>query len=161
MLAVVFDFKNFVETFWSNAITGLSLGSVYALVALGYTLVYGVLRLINFANSEVFMLGTFGSVVALNVLGFNDASARLGFFGIVGAFALMLVASLAFSAGAAVALEFVAYRPLRRRGAPRLVFLISAIGASLVMASAVERFGPKKCQSPALADSSPGSPLPA
>ncbi len=151
MLAAVFDFKNFVDTFWSNAITGLSLGSVYALVALGYTLVYGVLRLINFANSEVFMLGTFGSVVALNVLGYNDASAQLGFFGIVGSFALLLVASLTFSAGAAVALEFVAYRPLRRRGAPRLVFLISAIGASLVMASAVERFGPKKNESYAIA----------
>ena len=144
MLAAILDFKNFVDTFWANAITGLSLGSVYALVALGYTLVYGVLRLINFANSEVFMLGTFGSVVALNLLGYNAASSPLGVFGIVASFALMFAMSVLFAAGSAVALEFVAYRPLRRRGAPRLVFLISAIGASLVMSSAVERFGPKK-----------------
>jgi branched-chain amino acid transport system permease protein len=144
-LLAAFDPKNFVDTFWSNTITGLSLGAIYALVALGYTLVYGVLKLINFANSEVFMLGTFGSVVALNVvLQYTSSSPRYGVIGMIGAFALMLLLSLLFSGGSAVALEFIAYRPLRRRNAPRLVFLISAIGASLVMASAVERFGPRK-----------------
>lgn len=150
MLAAVFDFKNFADTFWSNAIDGISLGAVYALVALGYTLVYGVLRLINFANSEVFMLGTFGSVIALNLFGFTADSDPMQGFGIVGAFLVMLLFSLVFSAAAAVGLEFIAYRPLRRRNAPRLVFLISAIGASLVMASAVERFGPKKNDSYAI-----------
>ena len=150
MLAAVFDFKNFVDTFWQNAIDGISLGAVYALVALGYTLVYGVLRLINFANSEVFMLGTFGSVIAMAIMGKNTNSAAFSGFGIVGAFGLMLVLSLLFSGGAAVALEFLAYRPLRKRKAPRLVFLISAIGASLVMSSGVERFGPKKNESYAI-----------
>ena len=150
MLAAVFDFTNFVDTFWQNAIDGISLGAVYALVALGYTLVYGVLRLINFANSEVFMLGTFGSVIAMALMGKNTNSTPFSGFGIVGAFGLMLLLSLLFSGGAAVALEFLAYRPLRKRKAPRLVFLISAIGASLVMSSAVERFGPKKNESYAI-----------
>ena len=54
------DWQNFVNTFWDNTRDGLALGSIYALIALGYTLVYGVLRLINFAHSEVFMIGTFG-----------------------------------------------------------------------------------------------------
>ena len=62
------DWPNFVNTFWDNTRDGLAVGSIYALVALGYTLVYGVLRLINFANSEVFMLGTFGSFAALWLL---------------------------------------------------------------------------------------------
>jgi branched-chain amino acid transport system permease protein len=150
MLAAVLDFKNFANTFWSNSITGISLGAVYALVALGYTLVYGVLRLINFANSEVFMLGTFGSVIALAILGKTTNSDPFTGIGIFGAFGLMLLLSLLFSTGSAVALEFIAYRPLRKRKAPRLVFLISAIGASLVMSSAVERFGPKKNDSYAI-----------
>ena len=53
-----------IRTFWDLTVTGLALGSIYALVALGYTLVYGVLRLINFAHSEIFMVGTFGSLLA-------------------------------------------------------------------------------------------------
>ena len=58
------------RTFWDLTVTGVALGSIYALVALGYTLVYGVLRLINFAHSEIFMIGTFASLItATNVLG--------------------------------------------------------------------------------------------
>jgi len=53
-----------IRTFWELTVTGLALGSIYALVALGYTLVYGVLRLINFAHSEIFMVGTFGALLA-------------------------------------------------------------------------------------------------
>ena len=53
-----------VRTFWDLTVTGLALGSIYALVALGYTLVYGVLRLINFAHSEIFMVGTFSALIA-------------------------------------------------------------------------------------------------
>ena len=92
MLAAVLDFKNFFDTFFSNAIAGLSLGAVYALVALGYTLVYGVLRLINFANSEVFMLGTFGSVVALNLVGLTTDSDSYHGLGIFGAFMIQIAA---------------------------------------------------------------------
>ena len=135
------DFNNFVSTFWSNTFSGLSLGAISALVALGYTLVYGVLRLINFANSEVFMLGTFGSLLALNILGVPAENAVRSGGSLVVTLVLMAVLSVAFSGGGAVILELVAYRPLRRRNSPRLVFLISAIGASFAIAEAVGAFG--------------------
>jgi branched-chain amino acid transport system permease protein len=135
------DWSNFVNSFWDNTRDGLAVGSIYALVALGYTLVYGVLRLINFANSEVFMLGTFGSFAALWLLDVPTAGEQMSGFALVGALVLCFVLSVAFSGGVAVALERLAYRPLRRRGAPRLVFLISAIGASFMLAEAVGAFG--------------------
>ena len=110
------------------------LGAVYALVALGYTLVYGVLRLINFANSEVFMLSAFGSFLTIEIL---DIPQRLASGGdpvktgweLIGILALCLLVSVLIGGVSAVVVERVAYRPLRQRNAPRLVFLISAIGA--------------------------------
>jgi branched-chain amino acid transport system permease protein len=135
------DFNNFVDTFWANTVSGLALGAIYALIALGYTLVYGVLRLINFANSEVFMVGTFGSVLALHFLGSPRNVTKGGEYGAV---ALMFVMSVSFSAAAAVVLELVAYRPLRRRNSPRLVFLISAIGASLAILEGVGAYGSER-----------------
>jgi branched-chain amino acid transport system permease protein len=138
------DWQNFVNTFWDNTRDGLALGSIYALIALGYTLVYGVLRLINFANSEVFMLGTFGSFVALWALGVPQAGESMGGLQLFGTLALCFVLSVVFSTGAAVALERIAYRPLRRRQAPRLVFLISAIGTSFMLSEAVGAFGAKR-----------------
>lgn len=141
------NFTNFVNTFWSNTFSGLSLGAVYALVALGYTLVYGVLRLINFANSEVFMLGTFGSLIALKLLGVpgGDTSNHVRTGGsLILALALTLLLSVVFSAVAATGLEFLAYRPLRKRNSPRLVFLISAIGASFAISEGVGSFGAKQ-----------------
>ena len=118
-----------IHHFFELTITGLAIGAVYSLVALGYTLVYGVLRLINFAHSEVFMWGTFGAVWVLTALGAGRASGA-GVFGylIIGFAAAMLV-----SAVVAMLLEYVAYRPLRKRNAPPLVALISAIGASFVL----------------------------
>jgi branched-chain amino acid transport system permease protein len=117
----------FTQNFWSLFIDGLANGFIYALIALGYTLVYGVLRLINFAHSEVVMSGAFGGLFVLEALiGTKQPSGvdswLLVAIGIAGAAA----------AGGAVAfvLERVAYRPLRRRNAPPLAFLISAIGAS-------------------------------
>ncbi len=106
-------------------------------MSLGYTLVYGVLRLINFAHSEVFMIGTFGALFATQWLGIapNKRSVHTG-LGLVGVLAVCLVVSMAFSGGAAVILERVAYRPLRKRHATRLAALISAIGASLAMQEA-------------------------
>src|SRR6202000_85759 len=113
-------------------ILGLTLGSTYALIALGYTLVYGVLQLINFAHSEVFMSGAFGSYLIVNLIvgsGKGTASWEVPFVVIAG------MASGAITAGAiAWLLERVAYRPLRKRGAPKLAFLISAIGASFSLA---------------------------
>ena len=109
----------------------MTLGAIYALIALGYTLVYGVLRLINFAHSEVFMVGAFGSLFALHAVGYETAHAAPSGFGLVGVLLLMVFAGMAASGTLAVLLERFAYRPLRKRGAPRLAFLISAIGASL------------------------------
>jgi len=122
------------EHFFELTITGLALGSVYALVALGYTMVYGVLQLINFAHSEVFMYGTFAVVWTLYVVGGTPASSTSA---VVGMLVLALVAAMAVSGGIALLLERVAYRPLIKRNAPKLVALISAIGASFVLAEVI------------------------
>ena len=113
---------------WQNLIVaGVALGSVYALIALGYTLVYGILFMINFAHGEVFMWGAFTAFFAasaLNDAGMMEANPILAFFLVLGT--AMLVSMIV-----AIMLERVAYRPLR--GAPRLVPLITAIGASLFL----------------------------
>ena len=109
------------------------MGAIYALIALGYTLVYGVLRLINFAHSEIFMIGIFASVFAMHGLGIEVGDpAKGGAALILTLIAITLVAMVA-SGGAAVAMERIAYRPLRRHGAPRLAALITAIGISLFL----------------------------
>jgi branched-chain amino acid transport system permease protein len=114
-------------------ITGLALGGIYALIALGYTMVYGVLQLINFAHSEVFMFGTFAVAwVVVFFHGTNSVSEGLG--STLGLMAVALVAAMITSAAIALLLERVAYRPLIRRGAPKLIVLISAIGASFSLA---------------------------
>jgi len=108
-------------------VTGISQGSIYALIALGYTLVYGILRMINFAHSEVFMGGAFiGYFVAngLNKADFFDTNPYLGII-------LIFIVAMSSSVGIAILLERIAYRPLR--GAPRLVPLIAAIGASFFL----------------------------
>ncbi len=123
-----------LQHFWELTITGLVLGAVYALVALGYTLVYGVLRLINFAHSEVWMWGSFAAVWVLTAIGAGKSVSALGTAGyiLLGAGAAMLVSGLV-----ALGLEYVAYRPLRKRNAPPLIALISAIGASYVLSEAI------------------------
>ncbi|MFN0148588.1 MAG: branched-chain amino acid ABC transporter permease, partial [Dehalococcoidia bacterium] len=114
--------------FWVDQVAnGLTTGSLYALIALGYTMVYGVLQMINFAHGEVFMLGSFAGYGTLAAMGGSDISGAM----IVLAIVLALAAAMAASAGASVALERIAYRPLR--GAPRLAPLISAIGASIFL----------------------------
>ncbi|MFT4164515.1 MAG: branched-chain amino acid ABC transporter permease [Microlunatus sp.] len=122
------------EHFFELTITGLALGSVYALVALGYTMVYGVLQLINFAHSEVFMYGTFAVVWTVYFLGGTPAS---GTGAVIGMLAVALVVAMAVSGGVALLLERIAYRPLIKRKAPKLVALISAIGASFVLAESM------------------------
>jgi branched-chain amino acid transport system permease protein len=119
----------FTQSFWQLTISGLALGSVYALIALGYTLVYGVLQLINFAHSEVFMLGGFGGLFLVRGLGIENPSGLTSVMLVGGG----MLAGALLGAATAFALERVAYRPLRRRGAPRLAFLISAIGASFFL----------------------------
>lgn len=122
-----------VNQFWALTITGLAIGAVYALVALGYTLVYGVLRLINFAHSEVFMWGSFAAVWVLMAVGATNATG----IGVVGLLVLGFAAAMAVSGLIAVGLEFFAYRPLRKRNSPPLIALISAIGASFVLSEAM------------------------
>jgi branched-chain amino acid transport system permease protein len=113
-------------------VNGLEQGSMYALIALGYTLVYGVLQLINFAHSEVFMFGGFGSWLAVNgIIGTRHIRGALVPITIV----VGILVGAATGAAIAWLLEKVAYKTLRRRGAPKLAFLISAIGASLFLSN--------------------------
>jgi len=119
--------------FWADQfVTGLTTGSIYALIALGYTMVYGVLQLINFAHGEVFMIGSFAGYGVLVALGGDDISGVMIAFSIL----LALIAAGAASAATSVALERIAYRPLRN--APRLAPLISAIGASIFLSHLVD-----------------------
>ena len=122
--------NDFTTQFWSSTVDGLTNGSIYALIALGYTLVYGVLRLINFAHSEIFMIGTFAALGALNLFNIDSPQSGLALAGVL---LMMLAVAMAVSGGAAVLLERIAYRPLRKRGASRLAALISAIGASFFL----------------------------
>ncbi|MDP8904868.1 MAG: branched-chain amino acid ABC transporter permease [Chloroflexota bacterium] len=113
---------------WRDLIIfGIAQGSVYALIALGYTLVYGILFMINFAHGEVFMSGAFTAwfvAIALAEGGVLSGNPILGI-------GILLAVSMLTSMVVAILLERIAYRPLR--GAPRLVPLITAIGASLVL----------------------------
>jgi branched-chain amino acid transport system permease protein len=119
-------------------VQGLANGFLYALIALGYTLVYGVLQLINFAHSEVFMAGGFGGMFLLDAL--VDGRPH-GAMSVLIVIAGLLGGGIA-GAATAYALERVAYRPLRRRNAPKLAYLISAIGASFfLLTMAGKEFG--------------------
>jgi branched-chain amino acid transport system permease protein len=124
-----------INDFGQLTINGITKGSIYALIALGYTLVYGVLRLINFAHSEVFMAGTYAVLITFTLVGVQN-NPPLGVA--IGVLLLALVAAAVTSGGLALAIERVAYRPLRRKNAPPLIFLITAIGVSVVL---VEVFG--------------------
>jgi branched-chain amino acid transport system permease protein len=119
--------KYALSTWFDLIMSGLALGGVYALIALGYTLVYGVLKMINFAHSEVFMSGPFTAVFLAQAL------QQAGYINSHPILSLLLISLLSggISCGIAVLLERIAYRPLR--GAPRLVPLITAIGASFFL----------------------------
>ncbi len=131
------DFDGLIRDFPNLTLTGLEQGAIYALVALGYTLVYGVLRLINFAHSEVFMIGTFAAMWTWGAVGYDQNSPVVGVGSVLLLIGVGLAAGVAASAMTAVTVELVAYRPLRRRNAPPLAFLITAIGSSLFLAEAV------------------------
>ncbi|HEY3466651.1 MAG TPA: branched-chain amino acid ABC transporter permease [Amycolatopsis sp.] len=126
-------FQDLQSQFLGSTIGGLVAGSIYALIALGYTMVYGVLRLINFAHSEIFMIGTMTSLFILVTIA---PSAPFTIFSMIGILLLLIVASALVSGGSAIVLEQLAYRPLRKKGATRLAALISAIGASLFLQEA-------------------------
>jgi branched-chain amino acid transport system permease protein len=119
-------------------INGVALGAIYGLIALGYTMVYGVLRFINFAHGDVFMLGAFaGYYLSPLVNRMLPAQSYVG--GVI-----VLVLSMAICALIGILIELLAYRPLRNR--PRLAVLITAIGVSLF----IEYTG--QHQAPPLAD---------
>lgn len=125
-----------LDNFLSFTMGGLVFGAIYALIALGYTMVYGVLQLINFAHSEVFMYGTFAVAWVFVLLhGTGDASWSLG--KALPILLVALVAAMLMSAAIALLLERVAYRPLINKNAPKLIALISAIGASFALAEAM------------------------
>src|SRR6478609_5165976 len=112
-------------------INGLTIGAVYALIALGYTMVYGVLQLINFAHGELFMLGAMAAVFTITAMGFSGTPG-LGVAVLVLVF--VFIVSMAFSASLGVATERIAYKKLRNVG--RLSPLISALGVSIFLQNA-------------------------
>ncbi len=117
-----------MSVFLQQLVNGLSVGSIYALIALGYTMVYGVLKLINFAHSEVFMVGAFAGLYSALYLGFDPAQpAAFGLFRAL----LVLLFAMASCAALGVTIERFAYRPLRN--AQRLAPLITAIGVSILL----------------------------
>jgi branched-chain amino acid transport system permease protein len=140
------------------AVSGLVVGSVYALISLGYTMVYGILRMINFAHGEIFMAGSFGgyfTAVALSGFKFLNASPITAIISVI----LMILVAMAVSTTLALIVERVAYRPLRN--APRLVPLISAIGASFTLQYTFRGFlGPGIYAYPAIDVLSQAVPVP-
>jgi branched-chain amino acid transport system permease protein len=113
--------------FTQQLINGLALGAVYALIALGYTMVYGILQLINFAHGEVYMLGAYLGIIVLGVLtylGFTAYSLPLSLL-------LTVIISMVFCGAYGAVIERVAYRPLRN--ASKLAPLISAVGMSIIL----------------------------
>ena len=111
-------------------VNGLSLGALYALIAVGYTVVYGIVQLINFAHGEIFMIGAFGSLATWLVMGRDTFGLWL--------LPLMLIGGIAASVGVALLTERFAYRPLRN--APRLAPLITAIGVSIFLQELIRLF---------------------
>jgi branched-chain amino acid transport system permease protein len=112
-------------------IDGMTIGFVYAAIALGYTMVYGVLQFINFAHSEIFAIGAFCGVEALIALDGAGILAKAGTISSFGYLGLALLIGMAAAGGMAVLVERIAYRPLRN--SPTLVALISAIGVSFAL----------------------------
>jgi branched-chain amino acid transport system permease protein len=119
-------------TWIALVITGMVLGSLYAMIALGYTMVYGVLQLLNFAHSEVFMIGSFGGLYALQWLGVDQPRSGIS---LIVTLAIAFLPAMLFGAVTAVGMERIAYRPMRKRGASRLAYLIAAIGVSLFLSN--------------------------
>jgi branched-chain amino acid transport system permease protein len=111
-------------------VVGLYTGAIYSLIALGYTMVYGIIELINFAHGDIFMVGTFVSISILSMFGITGPS-HLAWPALAGILVVTFLGSVLFCALLGVVIERIAYRPLRN--APRLAPLISAIGVSLIL----------------------------
>jgi branched-chain amino acid transport system permease protein len=113
-----------MQDFVQHLINGISLGSIYALIALGYTMVYGILKMINFAHSDVYMVGAFASYYMARWLGIDSNPS-------IGTLIILLLTSMFFCSLLGLLIERLAYRPLRN--APKLNILITAIGVSLFL----------------------------
>src|SRR5688572_8714945 len=112
-----------METFFQQLINGISQGAIYALIAVGYTMVYGVLRLINFAHGDIYMVGAMMGIYCARWFRVSEPS--------WGSFALVLLASMAICGVLGFLIEFLAYRPLRNQ--PRITSLITAVGVSMLL----------------------------
>ncbi len=121
-----------IEYFVDQMINGITLGSIYGLIAIGYTMVYGIIGMINFAHGEIFMIGAFISIITFLLLGFADVP----FVAIPLALIIVLAVTMLLTPFYGWALEQVAYRPLRR--SPRLAALITAIGMSIFLQNYVQ-----------------------
>ncbi|MFT5438599.1 MAG: branched-chain amino acid transport system permease protein [Alphaproteobacteria bacterium] len=119
-----------MEYFLQQLINGVTLGAIYGLIAIGYTMVYGIVGMINFAHGEIFMIGAFIALVSFMIL------APVGGSMVALALIIVLVVSMTLTAVYGWALERIAYRPLR--GSPRLAALISAIGMSIFLQNYVQ-----------------------
>jgi branched-chain amino acid transport system permease protein len=138
-----------VTKFLQTLMDGVAVGSLYALIALGYTMVYGTLQFINFAHSDVFVLGAWFSYTLAVALGYAAAGAHPPLLGGL----LILVAAMAACGAVGFTIERLAYRPLR--GAPRLNVLITAIGVSLLLQNVGQLrwlFGTQPQRMPSLID---------
>src|ERR687887_1853196 len=113
--------------FFAQLVAGLTLGSLYALIALGYTMVYGILKLLNFAHGDVYMVGAFIGFFVLQWLGGPVSTAVTGWVAV----AIMFVVAMLACGALGVGIEIFAYRPLRN--APRIAPLISALGVSIFL----------------------------
>jgi branched-chain amino acid transport system permease protein len=122
-----------VDVFFQQVVNGLSLGGIYALIALGYTMVYGIIELINFAHGDVYTLGTFFSLAILTGLG---VSGEVHGVALVGVVLVTLLASMLLCGIVGVLIERLAYR--RLRNAPRLAPLITAIGMSFILENVMQ-----------------------
>ena len=143
-----------MDYFLQQLINGLSLGSLYALIAVGYTVVYGIVQLINFAHGEIFMIGAFGAYATWMVMGRPADWGTI--MSLLVQLPLMLIGGMVASITVALLTERFAYRPLRN--APRLAPLITAIGVSVFLQELVRLF---YGSIPGFPDAKRGIPFPA
>jgi len=120
-----------MEVFFQQLINGLTLGSIYGLIAIGYTMVFGIIGMVNFAHGDVFMVSSFIALIALMVI-----TTWLGVGSILLALLIVLIVAMVFTSLISWTIERIAYRPLR--GSFRLAPLISAIGMSIVLMNFVQ-----------------------
>jgi branched-chain amino acid transport system permease protein len=124
-----------MDNFIQQLINGLNIGAIYALIALGYTMVYGILRLINFAHGDVYMVGAFIGLGLAKLLGYSTGvagyNAETAHMSLWGGFALVIIGSMIGAAILGMAIERFAYRPVRKYA--RMTTLITAIGVSLLI----------------------------